>query len=236
MSEFIEFFHRIVEPGMLPYTVLLGLVILYWFIVIIGVIDIDILDFGDFGLDGALEGAGEGVGEAIDSIAEGEVSVDSGTEGSSGALHSVLSFLNLGRVPVTVIVSFLSLKMWILAYVYYFYISPRFTLNVPGTIVSLGLFSIIFIFSLFLTGLTTRPFRRLFHHATTHGHQNLLGKICKIKTTEVTGDFGQAELRIDNSFLLLSVRCKDGTTFSKGDEAVITHHDAHKDVYEIKKL
>lgn len=236
MSEFIDFFNRIIEPGMLPYTIFLGLILLYWLTVIIGVIDLDILDFGDFGLDSALEGSGEGMGEALDSVGEGEVSVDSAGEGSLGALHSILSFLNLGKVPVTIIVSFLSLKMWILAYLYYFYISPKLTLSIPGIVISLALFSIVFVFSLFLTGLTTRPFRKIFEHVTTRGRQNLLGKICKIKTTEVTADFGQAELHIDSSFLLLSVRCKDGTQFTKGDEAVVTHYDSEKDVYEVKKL
>ena len=237
MGEFTEFFHRIIEPGMLPFTVLLGLVVVYWLIVIMGVIDIDFLDFGDFGLDSVLDSAGEGVAEGVtDAITEGGAPTDSAALGSSGALHSVLNFLNLGRVPVTVIASFLSLKMWVFAYLYHYYIFPKLSLGVPAVIISIGLFSVIFIVSLFLTGLTTRPFRKIFHHATTRGHHNLTGKICKIKTTEVTADFGQAELRVDSSFLLLSVRCTDGTRFIKGDEAVITFYNTEKDVYEIKKM
>lgn len=237
MIEFTEFFHRIIEPGMLPYTVILGLVVLYWLIVIIGVIDIDFLDFGDFGLDSVIDGAGEGLVEgAAEGVTEGGALTESAAGGSSGAIHSILSFLNLGRVPITVIISFLSLKMWILAYLYYFYVYAKLSLSIPAIILSIGLFSVIFIVSLFLTGLTTRPFRKLFHHATTHGHHNLMGQICKIKTTEVTSDFGQAELRVDNSFLLLSVRCKDGTQFTKGDEAVVTSYNPEKDLYEIKKM
>ena len=226
---------------MLPYTVLLGLVVLYWLIIIIGVIDIDFLDFGDFGLDSVVEGAGDGIAEAsaegvTEAVGDGGAPTEAPGASTHGALHSVLSFLNLGRVPVTVIVSFLSLKMWILAYFYYVYVSPKLSLGVPAMVISLGLFTVIFVVSLFSTGLTTRPFRKLFHHATTHGHHNLMGKICKVKTTEVTPEFGQAELRVDDSFLLLSVRCKDGTNFSKGDEAVITFYNPERDVYEIKKI
>ena len=216
---------------MLPYTVFLGAVIVYWLIVILGILDIDALDFGDFDLEGVGEGAAEGAAEAL---GEGEVSTES--SGSTGALHSLLNFLNLGKVPITVILSFVALKMWILAYLYSYFLAGKMGTIIPGFLLGGFLFVGFLFFSLLLTGLTTRPLRKIFQHATTHGQQNLLGKICKIKTTEVTAEFGQAQLKIDSSFLLLSVRCKEGVEFSKGDEAIITGYNKEKDVYEVKKI
>ncbi len=65
-------------------TILLIFTILYWLIVIVGVIDIDALDF-DFDVDGDVELEG---------------------------LASVLSFFNIGHMPLMVFITFFTIPLW----------------------------------------------------------------------------------------------------------------------------
>jgi hypothetical protein len=73
-------------------TVLLILVVLYWIIVIIGVLDFDFLDF-DFDLEG---------GDTL------------------GPLYALLAFLNAEELPFMFVFSILTLNFWIIAMLMYY--------------------------------------------------------------------------------------------------------------------
>ncbi|MGL5353153.1 MAG: hypothetical protein ACRDA5_07490 [Clostridium sp.] len=111
MAELIK--NAITGVNIIP-TVLLGIVLVYWIIVIIGAIDIDFLDF-DLDLDGDIDG---------------------------GPFYALLAFLNLDKFPVMFIISIACLNFWIIAMlVYYLPISRGGLLNgillIPILIVSL---------------------------------------------------------------------------------------------------
>lgn len=224
----MEFFQQIVTVGMLPYTIFLGIVVAYWLFMIIGFVGIDLLDFDiDMpdvdGLDGAADAVGDG---AIESAGDA-------LEGSMGAFKSLLVFLNIGTVPATIVLSFISVKLWFLAFVYNFWLPASLRGIFPPVVMGLLAFSAFFVVSTALTHITTRPFRRLFLHKTTHGEHHLVGKICIVKTSKVTNSFGQAELKVEDSDLLIAVRTKEELGFKKGDEAIIIDYESEKNVYEI---
>ncbi len=216
MNAIIEFFQVIVTPGMLPYTVMLGLVILYWITVIIGAMDIDIIDGPDFDVDGDMDADADAP--------------------DAGAFRYIVGFVNADKVPLTIILSFLIIKMWIIACLYYMYLAPNISVPLPPVVVGIILFAVAFFTATFLTGYTTRPLADVFEHKPTRGRQHLVGRECRVKTTSVTHDFGQAEVKIDQSFVLISARCSEATEFEKGDQAVVVGYDQEKDVYEIRKL
>jgi hypothetical protein len=81
-----EFFEATVSGPILPATLLLGLVLIYWFFVILGAFDIDVLDLD---LD-------------IDSTADSMLSIG----------FVPLRFLNLGRVPFMFWLSLFALSFW----------------------------------------------------------------------------------------------------------------------------
>ena len=70
------------------YTILLVVVVVYWLFVVLGALDIDMLDIGD--ADGLLEGGTEGGAEAL---AEGAVEglADGAFEGAGEALDGALT-------------------------------------------------------------------------------------------------------------------------------------------------
>ena len=112
-----------------PWTVLLGVVVLYWLLVILGALDLDVLD----GLGGggeALEGAGDGVAEGLaeglgegaaeglgEGLGEGAAEgLADGAAEAGGGIADVVSALRLGSVPLTVVLSLTGVLAWILAY------------------------------------------------------------------------------------------------------------------------
>ena len=260
MSEFVEFLKLIVSPGMFPYTVLLGLVVLYWLIVIVGALDIEVLEFLSGGADGALEGAGEGVEGAVEGAFEGLEGAAEGFEGAAegfegaaegfegaaegveavgeggGVVTGVLGFAGVGQVPLTIIFSVLILLMWLGALVLTAVLPSALGDTVPPLMLWVLCFACVFAVCFVLTSLLLRPFRGVFALKTTRGHRHLIGRVCRIKSGRVTRRFGQGELRVDDSFLLIAVRCDESILLTKGDEAVITGYDEDRDAYEVTKL
>lgn len=109
MSELIK--NSLTGVNIIP-TVILGLVLLYWITVIIGVIDFDLLEF-DFDVDSDAE-----------------------------VFQGILVFLNLRDIPFMVVFSILSLVFWILSMMLYrFPIEPGGFINglilIPILIISL---------------------------------------------------------------------------------------------------
>ncbi|MDP6115866.1 MAG: DUF1449 family protein [Planctomycetota bacterium] len=240
----MEFFHQIITVGMLPYTIFLGIVVSYWLFMIIGFVGIDLLDFDvdmpDIdGLDGAADGAIDGaIDGAADAVGDGAIeSAGDAIEGSMGAFKSLLAFLNIGTVPATIVLSFISVKLWFLAYVFNFWMPSSLRGFFPPLVMGLLAFGVFFVTSAALTHITTRPFRRIFLHKTTHGQHHLVGKICVVKSTELAkGSKGQAELTVHDSDLLLDVQTNEENGFKRGEEAIIIDYESEKDVYEIVHL
>lgn len=226
MFGFTEFFQQIFSPAMLPFTILMLIVAGYWLVVIFGMIDIEILDFGDFDVGSLVEDISESTGEVVEAA----------TGSTESSLHALLGFINIGTVPVTIILSIITFQMWLMAYFVNSLLPDAMKGMMPFIIFIMLLFMILGIVSIFLTGLTSRPFRKVFKIKTTHGHAYLVGKICKIKTSEVTPTFGQAELQVKDSHLLLSVRATGANNLKKGGEAVILGYNKAKDTYNVKEI
>lgn len=248
----MDFFTEILTPPMVFYTALLGLMVLYWMVIFIGLLDLETLDalfgFGDAleGAGEALEGVGEAAGEAAgDAAAEalaeaaGEGVADGAADSAAasfGPVESVLGFLGVGTVPVTIIGSIMVTVMWFLAFCLHHYVSPAVIHLAPPLVIALFIFLATVFGSYLATGLATRPLRRVFRVVSTHGGHNLVGRSCRIKTSCVDAEFGQAELTVKDSYLTISVRCGEQNTLHKGDEAVIIEYNPEKHVYEVREL
>lgn len=244
----IDFFHNIITPAMLPYTVPVAISLAYWlFVICTG------LDFGTEALDGALDGVLDGamdgavdgaVDGAIDGVADGAIdgaadgATDGAVEGAGGTLLGmILNFLNLGKVPATVVFSLIFLKMWVFAYVYHIVLKPKIGgFAIPVLAITILATLVIFVLAIFATAYTTRPLRKLFIDKIQHGAQHLIGKICQVKTNKVTAKSGQAEMVIDDSPLLILVRCSEENGLTKGHEAVIVGYDEKDHIYDIRPL
>ncbi len=245
----IDFLKFIISGPMLVYTIPLCLVLLYWAVMIFGVVDIDFLDGGvDAAVDGAVDGALDGAADAAtDSVIDVIVdSADEGIEAAQGALTGagtegmsaigrVLHFLNFGSAPATIVLTFLVFTAWLGAAICYMVLPSFLYTGITGIILFLLVMAIVAPVSFLSTHFTTKPFRGLMKNTTQHGGDYLLGRKCTIKTSEVTEKFGQAEVEMRGSPLLINVVCEDGKDygFKKGDTAFIIYYDKEKHKYVV---
>jgi membrane protein implicated in regulation of membrane protease activity len=228
----IEFFNNIITPAMLPYTIPLGIVLAYWlFVICTG------LDFGTDALDGAIEGVLDGaVDGAVDGAIDGAGEVMEVAD-APGCLGSIVAFLNLGKVPSTIVFSLIIFKAWIFAYFYHIVLKPSLgVMAIPAFVITILASIAGFVGAVLLTAYTTRPLRKLFEHKIQHGQQHLIGKVCTIRSSLVSKKSGQAEIIIDSSSILLMVRCAEANSLKKGDEAVVVEYDSQANIYDVRPL
>ena len=196
----------------MPYTALLGLVLLYWLLVILGALDINLGDFDLF--------------SDIESDVDAEVVME------AGWLMGVLQFLNLGQVPTMIVASFLIVSLWTGSMILNHY------WNVPATWISFFLFIPNFVLAGVVTHFCARPFARLFRELNHQGVEKLpmTGRIGKVITSEVNDHFGQVEIETGGAPLVISARAVDGETYTKGDSVVVVEALDSESSYRVKFL
>ena len=202
-------------PINLVFTLLLLMVILYWIIVILGVLDVDLfqVDLSDFDADG-------------------DLGVDGDVHGAGASLSgSVLHFFHVGEVPVMVLFSLLVLSLWAGSVLGNYYYNPEslpsraFGILVVNVVVALVVVKAL--------GAPLRPFYAMFNR-DYNAPKRVMGSLCQITTTRVTStDMGQAEIRTKGAPILLNVLSKQDYRFAKGDEAVVVGKDKESGIHYI---
>ena len=231
MFQIVEFVKDCFSFVNLPYTVFLLANLAYWFMVILGALEADSLDVDldmhhDFDMDHDID-----MHHDFDAHGDADGDIEGGS--GPGVFVSILKFFNVGELPLMILLGFLSLSMWAIA------ISIHKILGVESSLFAFILLFPITISSLFVTKIVTTPFRKLYSQLLKEegiAHEKLTGKVCKVISNQVTGTFGQAEIKTDGSPILINVRSIKEEVLQKGEEAVIVSSDKDKGIYTIKKL
>ena len=234
-----EFLSAILSFPTVVFTVLLGVIVLYWLMVIVGAIGVDVLHVGEAAggkiegmVDGAVEGKIEGVLDgAVDGAVSGKV------EGVTGKLEAVaggggfLAMLGFGKVPATVVISSLVLWSWALCLV----IArsgaemglPSWSLQVlaPALAVFLGGA---------LTGALVRAIGRFIVHQEPLRRADLVGKLCTITTGRVDANFGTGLITEHGVDLTVDVRCDPPNSLRRHAKAVIVSYDADHNFFHVE--
>ncbi|MEZ5041749.1 MAG: DUF1449 family protein [Saprospiraceae bacterium] len=190
------------------FTVLLGMVLLYWLSVFLG-----LLDMGSFDVD--LE-------------VDADLDVDADIAG--GNLAGVLHFFNFGKLPFMIVMSFLILSMWVISILlnhYFGYGSLGFALLMffPNLAASL-----------LITKVVTSPFVPVFESLDgTEDPIDYIGQVCTLTLSAAPNDLGQAELLVNGSNLLVNVMA-DNQLINKGEKALIIQENKEKSYFIIQKI
>jgi hypothetical protein len=242
-------------PGVV-YTVLLGVVLVYWLFVVFGAIDLGD-GSGDGALTGlepeaavgaakgALEGAAkgilqgqlEGVTGATADAGEGSGRHESG-EGhghESSALAALLNALHLRSVPVTVILSLIITFSWLVCTIAMQLVSrdmPAGSRALLGWLVLVGSPML----ALPLTSFSARPLAKVFVHRRAPSHTDLIGKTCVVRTGTVTSSFGEASLEDGGAGLVLRVRVDRELPVKRGDQMLIVEWDRERESFLVEPL
>ncbi len=238
------------------YTGLLGMTVLYWLLVILGGLDMDVLGGAtegaaegaldgavDAALDGAVDAALDGAADAaldgaadaaLDGAADG--ALDGATDGLGDQATSWLSALRPTNVPVTFSLSILVLTSWFMSYLGMKWLAPPMDLVLPhgltATLIGVGAL----VPGVFLTGLFVKPFTFLFRTHNAPHKVTLTGKVCVLTTGTADATFGQASVEDGGSGHVIQVRYEGPTPPTRGQRALITSYDPERDVFEIEPL
>lgn len=194
------------------FSALLILCILYWLVAAIGLFSIDCLDINlDMDIDG----------------------IASHVPGNTFA--GLLMKFGFNKVPMTLIISLISLIGWVIAY-----LCTRYLLlylydygviyYAAGTL----LFLFILIISTYITAWLIKPLQPFFNKLDGgNNHRTLLGQIVEIRSSIVNTTKGEAYFEDGGAGLILQVRSDGIYQFKRGDKAVLLSYDAAFNCYEI---
>ncbi len=223
MTEFLDIalsFPTVIFSGMLI------LVVMYWLMAIVGAVDIELFDF-DFEFDEV--DVDIDFDADVDADIDADADVDAGSHG--GFLHAMMAAIGLGRVPVTIIASILTLVSWFLCFAAVYYLGPIFG---TGVFVGLGVVVGSVIVGLPITSIFTHPLKGLFEIHTKTGGHSLVGKLCKVTSGRVTESFGRGEVDDGGAGLLVSIRCETEGALTRGSRALLIEYDAEDEVFFVE--
>ena len=193
------------------YTVLLIVCALYWIVAVAGIVDLEILDID---LDGDID--------AADS--------DSIQEGIAGLLHR----LGLAGVPLTIVVTLISIVGWLLCYYSTFFgatLVPNFW---PiKLVVGLIVFLVATYIAILVTAQLIKPLRTMFKKLDYDETKYILGQVVIVRSGLVDQKRGEAELDDGGAGLILNIRATGDDTFSKGDEVVVVEYIEESNLYRV---
>jgi len=183
------------------YSTLLGIVVVYWLVGMLGLVDLD------FGGDADLD-----------------IDVDSDVDVSVGGLTGLMLTFGLTGVPFTLVISIIILICWLISFYLQFYIlawlPDGWLYYLMGSISSF----IVFLVSLPITAVAIRPLKGMFKSVEATTSDNLVGKDATVATGKVSETFGQARLFNDGAELLLDVRCSPEHTLKMGDKVLVIEY------------
>ena len=226
MSELISEAFRLVN---FPFTVLIILVTLYWLLVMFGMVT------GDHGVDAHGE-VGHDLDSGLDTDVDSDLDAEHHVEGHHHGHHdggslwsSALKFVNLGEVPVMVVLSVLVLSSWTFSMVANHYWTGG------SSLLALAFLGVNFVVTIFITRYVTMPLKPLFRAINKQYDKpvEIVGTHCKILTTEANGEFGQAEIATGGAPLLINVRVLNDETLRRGDLAVVVREDKENRIFYI---
>jgi hypothetical protein len=215
------------------FTFLLGIALIYWLLVILGALDLDLGDPGGFlhGADHALEGAHgalDGAGEAAHGGLDHHGSADA---------FSILGILGLHGVPLTMVLSVIVLVGWAVSGI----ATTLLRGNLPSDwwtgalqwAVVAGIGTSALCAGMLTAAVVLRPLRTVFKTEPGRRRHSLVGCTGILATQRVDAKFGQAEVQAEDDFLLIEVRCEEENELKKGSRVLIFDYDATQEVFHV---
>ncbi len=214
----IELIQEAFATHHLPLTALLGMVVFYWLMVMVGALDFD-LDLLDGGSDLP------------------DLSADHGGGSLGGAMLTAGKFLGFSQVPIAIWGSFFILFLWLAGLI----LNYRFNgeagerslataalLLIPGGILSLA-----------ATKLITYPVAKLFAAMSDVDTESvaIVGQAGVVTTTVIDDQHGQVEVRQEGAPALINARLHAGQSpLQKGDRIRVLEASPEGSYYYVESI
>lgn len=209
------FYQNIASFPTVIFTFFLVIAVFYWLVAVLGLVDMDILDFDIPDVDGELG-----------------VNPDSGLSNPDVLAGLMLKF-GLNGVPVTIIVSFIALFGWIICYYTVHFLFPFIPSGFLTYLAGIPVFLFSFVVAVLITAQVIKPLRAFFKSTNQETTKYTLGQVAIVRTSRVDNDFGEAVLEDGGAGLILKVRTTGDETFKQGDRVVLFEYIQETNIYRV---
>lgn len=208
-----EFLQESIQSPNLPATVMLGIVSLYWLLMIFGIM--------------GLEGMDADIG--IDADADLDADIDGHVDG--GIASDVLTFFHLGEVPVVIVGTIFVLFFWVATMVTNHYYNPDQEMMV-------ALYYLVpnIIASLVLTKLCVWPMTPLFREMRKTDAPKVVGSRGEVSTSYLNGEFGQITIEHDGPPIVVNAVTENGQRLAQGQEIKVIRFEDETGVYIVEPV
>jgi hypothetical protein len=248
----------------LPFTVLLIGLLIYWLLVMLGLLhfdtgaDADVQAGGDAGLDG---GGGADAGAAVDGpadlgahtdlAADGSVSSDAGGDlagdahaaegadhGDAAEGHGAGFLASVFRfVNLGDVPAMIVVSLQALCMWVFAMIANHYWNDdslVRGLVSVVPNVLLSAVFTRYLTWPMARFFRAL--NREYDEHRPLVGRTCVVLTSEVNDQFGQAQIATRGAPVVINARTTEPVPLRKGDTGLVVREDKARHVFFIRRV
>lgn len=206
----MELWEQAILPYNLPFTILLGLVVVFWLLTLVGAVGADSLD----------------------------VDLDAGGDDASGDIGdlpaALLRVVNAGFVPLTVVLSILILMMWIGSITLNYYFNPGQSWLLAG-----GFVVAAFVLAVIATKVLTQPLVPLMRRLKeAENVAPVIGEVGMVRSIQLDSKFGQVEVeRPGGASALLNARLGDhAEPVPRGTPVAILSLDDATGLYLVRAL
>jgi len=210
-----EFFHFIFTAPNIIATFILSFCVLYWLIVIVGIIDLDMID--------------------IDVDVDADVDVDTdmtgGTEGGVAWFNKILHFFNLGRFPFMLWLTIVGIIAWFGTVMF------NHTLHIGSFLLGSVVFLVAFIAAVVIAKPLTYPLVKMFDALEkSHVLKSVIGQIGEILYPNKNGQPGEAEITHEGSHIRVFVMpsSKEIVLIKNQKVLIITPTENDKNIYLVE--
>ena len=187
------------------YTVILGVLLVFWLFAVLGAVDIDFLSF------------------------DVDVDPDVDIPGFVGLMHT-LGFIG---VPFTIVLSVLVFLAWVFTYVIAVNVLPLVPTTILKVLVGTGTLIGSFLLAVPITSKIVAPLRKLAIVNEAKSNKDYVGYACKVTSLEVDKDFGQGFIETGGAGLNVRIRAQVPNKMTKGVIVRIIDYDAEDNVYKV---
>lgn len=191
------------------YTVLIGVLMVFWLLAILGALDMDIISFDndiDFDLDGKVE-----------------------IPGFVGLMHT----LGFTGVPFTIVLTVLIFLAWVFCYAASAYVLPWVPTLILKVLVGTGVLVGSFLLAVPLTTKIVSPLRKLAVENKAKSNKDFLGSNCKVTSLTVDESFGQGKVQTLGASLVVRIRAPAPNDIKKGDIVRPISYDEEDNVFDV---
>jgi hypothetical protein len=211
-----ELFQAAIAPHQVLLTLLLGLMVAYWLLVILGALDFD-ADLPDADLD--VDADGHHAHKAM---------------GTGGVWYTLGRFFGFTQVPLVVWLSFMVLFMW-----FYSLLFNHLWNSGADTSRALVLLLPVFVATVITTRVITWPIARVFKamNDTDTEAEEVLGRVGTVCSMEADETYGQLQIAGQGAPLLINVRILPGTpVLKRGSQAKVVSAGPDNVFYHIESI